>query len=217
MMIHIVRARPILTASIAVGLLSALIAPELISMNHWVSLVVSWNIGSCFYLFLTFKMMLQADPDQIRAYALRQDTGNYTILALVIFSAIVCLVANIMVLGISKNLEGNDKLFHILLAALTILTSWAFTQMMFAVHYAHDFYTALSKQRAPGLLFPGHDEPDYLDFLYFSCMIGTSAQTSDISLTTRSMRRVCLVHCAMAYFFNTTLIALTINIAAGFI
>ena len=217
MMIHVIRARPILTSSISVGLLCALIAPELTPINHWVTLVVSWNVGSCLYLFLTFKMMFEADPDNVRAHALQQDTGNYAILALVVLSAIVCLVANVMVLGISKNLEGNDKLFHILLAALTIITSWTFTQMMFAVHYAHDFYTALSHQKAPGLDFPGHEQPDYLDFLYFSCMIGTSAQTSDISLTTRSMRRVCLVHCAMAYFFNTTLIALTINIAAGFI
>ena len=217
MMIRVVRARPILASSIGIGLLCALIAPYLTTINNWVTLVVSWNVGSCFYLFLTFRMMFQADPHQVRAHALRQDTGNYTILALVILSAIVCLVANVMVLGISKNLEGNDKLFHILLAALTIITSWTFTQVAFAVHYAHDFYTALSNHKSPGLLFPGHEQPDYLDFLYFSCMIGTSAQTSDISLTTRSMRRVCLVHCAMAYFFNTTLIALTINIAAGFI
>jgi uncharacterized membrane protein len=88
---------------------------------------------------------------------------------------------------------------------------------MFAVHYAHDFYAAITDQKEPGLLFPGEDKPDYLDFLYFSAMIGTSAQTSDVSLTTKSMRHVCLVHCVMAYFFNTTLIALTINIAAGFI
>ncbi len=216
-MIRVVRARPILTSSIGVGALSALIVPLLVPTNNWVTLVVSWNIGACLYLFLTFRMMFEADPDQVRAHALRQDTGNYAILALVVFSAVVCLVANVMVLGISKNLEGNDKLFHILLAALTIITSWTFTQVMFAVHYGHDFYTALSNQKGPGLLFPGHEQPDYLDFLYFSCMIGTSAQTSDISITKRSMRRVCLVHCAMAYFFNTTLIALTINIAAGFI
>ena len=217
MMIRVVRARPILTSSIVVGLISALLIPQLTSTNNWVTLVISWNIGSCLYLFLTFKMMFEADPDEVREHALSQDTGNYAILALVVFSAIVCLVANVMVLGISKSMEGNDKLFHILLAALTIITSWTFTQVMFAVHYAHDFFTALSNQKGPGLLFPGHEKPDYLDFLYFSCMIGTSAQTSDISLTTRSMRRVCLLHCAMAYFFNTTLIALTINIAAGFI
>lgn len=216
-MIRVIKARPILSTSVVIGVVSAVLISTLTHHNNWIILVLSWNIGSCLYLFLTFKLMFEADPDKVRANAIRQNTGNYVILVLVVFSAIVCLVANVMVLGISKTMEGNDRLFHILLSALTIITSWTFTQVMFAVHYAHDFYTAQSNKGGPGLLFPGHEQPDYLDFLYFSCMIGTSAQTSDVSITTKSMRRVCLLHCVMAYFFNTTLIALTINIAAGFI
>jgi uncharacterized membrane protein len=66
-----------------------------------------------------------------------------------------------------------------------------------------------------GLDFPGTHSPDYADFLYFSCIIGTSGQTADISFCSRSMRRTGLVHCVLAYFFNTTLLALTINIASG--
>lgn len=216
-MIRVIKARPILSTSVAIGVISAVLIASLTQRNNWITLVLSWNIGSCLYLFLTFKLMFEADPDKVRANAIRQNTGNYVILMLVVFSAVVCLVANVMVLGISKTMEGNDRLFHILLAALTIVTSWTFTQVMFAVHYAHDFYTTQANKGGPGLLFPGHEQPDYLDFLYFSCMIGTSAQTSDVSITTKSMRRVCLLHCVMAYFFNTTLIALTINIAAGFI
>jgi uncharacterized membrane protein len=216
-MIRVIKARPILSTSVAIGVISAVLIASLTQRNNWITLVLSWNIGSCLYLFLTFKLMFEADPDHVRANAIRQNTGNYVILMLVVFSAVVCLVANVMVLGISKTKEGNDQLFHILLAALTIITSWTFTQVMFAVHYAHDFYTTQANKSGPGLLFPGHEQPDYLDFLYFSCMIGTSAQTSDVSITTKSMRRVCLLHCVMAYFFNTTLIALTINIAAGFI
>ena len=216
-MIRIIRARPILTSSIVVSLITAMVFPNLIPTNPWITLVVSWNAGSFLYLSLTFIMMVQADPDEVKSRALNQDTGNYIILMLVIFSAIVCIVADIMVLGISKSLTGNDRLIHIVLAAITIISSWAFTQTMFAVHYAHDFYTAHLNKQNPGLMFPGHDQPDYLDFLYFSCMIGTSGQTSDVSISSRSMRRVSLLHCVMAFFFNATLIALTINIAAGFI
>lgn len=216
-MIRLIKARPILSTSIFIGLISAVFISMIAQTNNWINLVMAWNSGSCLYLFLTLKMMIQADPAKVRANALRQNTGNSVILLLVVFSAIVCLVANVMVLGISKTMEGNDRLSHILLAALTILTSWSFTQVMFAVHYAHDFYTAQHSTEGPGLLFPREERPDYLDFLYFSCMIGTSAQTSDVSITSKSMRRVCLVHCVMAYFFNTTLIALTINIAASFI
>jgi uncharacterized membrane protein len=106
---------------------------------------------------------------------------------------------------------------HIALAVLTVLTSWVFTQFMFATHYAHEYYSALSRGLEPGLQFPGTNVPDYLDFVYFACVIGTSGQTADVSISSKPMRRVGLIHCVLAFFFNTTLIALTINIAASLI
>ena len=87
---------------------------------------------------------------------------------------------------------------------------------MFALHYAHDYILPASRGKDGGLEFPGKDEPDYINFLYFSCIIGTSAQSADINISTSAMRRTALVHSVLAFFFNTTLIALTINIASGF-
>jgi uncharacterized membrane protein len=104
---------------------------------------------------------------------------------------------------------------HIGLAAMTLVSSWAFTQLMFAQHYAHDYYAAEAKGCDGGLEFPGRHAPDYGDFIYFACVIGTSGQTADVSFTSRSMRRTGGVHCVLAFFFNTTLLALTINIASG--
>ena len=95
------------------------------------------------------------------------------------------------------------------------MTSWAFTQVMFALHYAHDYYSAQVRGQDAGLQFPGTDKPDYGDFLYFACIIGTSAQTADVSFSSSAMRRTGLLHCVLAFFFNTTLVALTINIASG--
>jgi uncharacterized membrane protein len=86
---------------------------------------------------------------------------------------------------------------------------------MFALHYAHDFYMTDQHGTHGGLEFPGEPAPDYADFLYFACIIGTSAQTADVSFTSRKMRRNGIVHCVLAFFFNTTLLALTINIASG--
>jgi uncharacterized membrane protein len=86
---------------------------------------------------------------------------------------------------------------------------------MFALHYAHDYYLALARGKHAGLEFPGGEAPDYGDFLYFACVIGTSGQTADVSFTSRAMRRTGLVHCVLAFFFNTALVALTINIASG--
>ena len=86
---------------------------------------------------------------------------------------------------------------------------------MFALHYAHDYYASEIRGQPGGLDFPGGHAPDYGDFLYFASVIGTSGQTADVSFTNRTMRRTGLVHCVLAFFFNTTLIALTINIASG--
>ncbi len=215
--IRLFQTRPLLTLGTLVGLLTWFCLPFILPASGWVRLVLSWNTGSALYLFLALKMMFQSPPDQARLHAVRQDDGNYVILALVILSAIVCLISIVMVLGISKNLQGADRIQHIVLATVTVLTSWFFTQVMFANHYAHDYYVHELSGEDPGLLFPGNDDPDYVDFLYFSCVIGTSGQTADVNMTTRAMRRLGLLHCVLAFFFNTTLIALTINIAAGFI
>jgi uncharacterized membrane protein len=83
------------------------------------------------------------------------------------------------------------------------------------MHYAHDYYVADTHGRPAGLSFPQEPAPDYLDFLYFSCVIGTSGQTADVSFTSKAMRRIGLIHCVLAFFFNTTVLALTINIAAS--
>jgi uncharacterized membrane protein len=98
---------------------------------------------------------------------------------------------------------------------LTILASWAFMQVMFALHYAHDFYAQQGKGLSGGLQFPGTDQPNYADFVYFAVVIGTSGQTADVSFSNTAMRKVGTVHCALAFFFNTSLIALTINVASS--
>ena len=88
---------------------------------------------------------------------------------------------------------------------------------MFALHYAHDYYLARQHGQPPGLAFPDTEEPDYLDFLYFAVVIGTSGQTADIAFASRAMRRVGMVHCVLAFVFNTSLVGLMINVASGLI
>lgn len=96
-----------------------------------------------------------------------------------------------------------------------MLSSWLFTQVLFALHYAHDFYATRGRRHQDPLQFPGTPEPGYRDFLYFACVIGTSGQTADVSFTGSALRSVGTLHCVLAFFFNATLLALAINIAAG--
>ncbi|MCX7174594.1 MAG: DUF1345 domain-containing protein [Proteobacteria bacterium] len=189
--------------------------PSAVALHEITRWIIGWNIGACLYLLLAARMMFWSSHERMRTRALQQDEGRIIILVLVVSSAIMCLGAIVAELGISKDIHGTLRYAHIALAALTILSAWAFTQVMFALHYAHDYYAAEARGNSGGLLFPGGHAPDYGDFLYFACVIGTSGQTADISFTTRTMRRTGLVHCILAFFFNTTLVALTINIAAS--
>jgi uncharacterized membrane protein len=88
--------------------------------------------------------------------------------------------------------------------------------MAFALHYAHDYYSPDHGSDArSGLVFPACEEPDYWDFLYFSTSIGATSQTSDISIKSRALRRLVTLHAVVAFFFNTAVLALTVNIAAS--
>jgi uncharacterized membrane protein len=126
-------------------------------------------------------------------------------------------------LGPVKTLEGWSKAAHLGLAILTVVDSWLFIHLTFALHYAHEYYfeRATSPDREPqlrgGLVFPGTEQPTYIDFLYFAYVIGVACQTADVSTSSAAMRAVALAQGVLAFFFNTAVLALTVNIAAGFV
>ena len=213
--IRLFLARPTLFSCILLGLLTVWLLPLLLPVHQVTRLIIGWNTGACLYLLLAARIMFWSSHERMRKRALAHDEGRIVVLALVVFAALMCLGSIVAELAVAKDLHGALRYGHIGLAALTILTSWAFTQVMFALHYAHDYYLAEARGACGGLDFPGGHAPDYGDFLYFSCVIGTSGQTADVSFTNRTMRRTGLVHCVLAFFFNTTLVALTINIASG--
>ncbi|MGZ5200088.1 MAG: DUF1345 domain-containing protein [Telluria sp.] len=212
---RILMARPYLCACALLGALTAALLPHALVSQTLTRLIVAWNVGASCYLIVAARMMFWSSHERMRKRALQHDEGRFAILTLVVLAALVSLGAIVGELAISKDIHGFLRVAHIGLAVVTLLTSWAFTQLMFAQHYAHDYYTAEAKGCCGGLEFPGGHAPDYGDFIYFACVIGTSGQTADVSFSTRSMRRTGTVHCVLAFFFNTTLLALTINIASG--
>ena len=100
---------------------------------------------------------------------------------------------------------------------LTILLSWAFMHTIFALHYAHEYYGERRDERIGGLNFPEDKEPDYWDFLYFSLVIGMTSQVSDVAVTSKVIRRVVALHGVLSFFFNLTILALTVNMISNFI
>mgnify|MGYP003704731081 CR=1 FL=1 len=187
--------------------------------TDWVwstKLLFGWNIAIMIYLVLTMKTLWATHQIHILKRAQQQDASKWIILLLVIFALVMCFIAIVVELS---HMPSNVmfKFGHLSLAILTIIFAWLFMHTVFAIHYAHDFYLAVAKHQDGGLDFPKTPEPTYPEFLYFSYVIGTSAQTADVSFTNSTLRMTGLAHGMLAFFFNTVLIALTINIGSGLI
>ena len=214
-LLRFVSARPRLFIAALVGLAVGILLPV-----DWVShpatrWLIAWNAGAGLYVALAAIMMIRSSDQRMRRRAQLQDEGQLAILALTVLAAIASLVAIGGQLVVVKDIHGPLRILHIALAAGTVLTSWAFIQVMFTLHYAHDYYAAVCHGRGAGLQFPQDEQPDYGDFFYFAAVIGTSGQTADVSFVSKPMRRVGSLHCILAYLFNTTVLALLINIGAS--
>ena len=210
-----IHARPRLFIATGAAILVGLFLPMAVASHSVTRWLIAWNTGTGLYVLLAAIMMIRSSTHRMRHRAQLQDDGQRVILVLVAVSAVASLVAIAGELVVVKDMHGFFKGAHIALAGVTVLSSWAFIQVMFALHYAHDYYAAACHGRAPGLQFPDDDEPDYGDFFYFSAVIGTSGQTADVSFVSKPMRRIGSLHCILAYLFNTTVLALLINIGAS--
>lgn len=211
------RARPHLVGSALFGGAIFLLVLAFVPLPGASATLIGWNSGVLLYLAVTWRQVSGADAGAIEGRARVLDQGRLAILAVVVLAAGAVLLAVGTQLSQVKSLHGTTRITHVLLAVLTIVTSWLFTQAVFAMHYAHDFYTARLRGAPDPLAFPGTPDPLYADFLHFACVIGTSAQTADISFNGSALRPVGTTHCIVSFFFNATVLALSINVAASVI
>jgi uncharacterized membrane protein len=212
-LLRIVRARPRLFTCAAISVVGPILAGILTNWRLTTRLLTGWDIGIALYLALVFHMMRGSDIDRIRQRAAQQDEGQFTILVLTVAAALASLAAIFAQLGSSAAANGGRPPVNLALASLTILLSWAFIHMIFALHYAHEFY---DETASGGLAFPGDDrEPDYWDFVYFSFVIGMTSQVSDVGVTSKQIRRTVAAHAVVSFVFNVALLALTVNLAAS--
>ena len=187
---------------------------HLLSPWSWSTcLLISWNIAIYGYLLLTLRKLWRTEHDHILQRAQQQDASKWLILFLVILTLIICFIAIVIEINhLPKN--SAIPIGQLSLSILTLIAAWFFMHTIFAIHYAHDFYLALEKDKDGGLDFPKTSHPTYPDFIYFSYVVGTSAQTADVSTTSRPMRVLLTLHLLLAYGFNTTILAIIINVAA---
>ena len=179
--------------------------------------LIAWDSGVILFLALTFVFMASADQTRMKRHALSHDEGKHFILLIAIGAAIASVAAIVAELAGAKSQLAEREAVKVGLAAGTIGLSWLFVQVIFALHYAHDYYALEDDggEHREGLEFPGDEPPDYWDFFHFAVIIGATAQTADVTIVSKALRRVSTVHSLIAFAFNTAILALMINLAAG--
>lgn len=210
------RPRVVLGAIVTVAAL--LLLPS--NLHGSVREAIAWCLGGGTYLTLAFRVMQGCHSDRIRTRAARQDDSGVVILVLILMAMFSSFAAIVGLLGVAKQATNEGKVLFVGLAAATIVISWFVTQVAFTMHYAHGYYApGLDPEKHSGaenaLTFPGGSAPDYWDFFYFATSFGAASQTSDVMINSKAMRRLTTLHAIVSFFFNTMVLALTINLAAS--
>lgn len=156
--------------------------------------------------------LLDADPDAMRRKAADNDANRQLMLLLTGIVSVVILIA----VGVAVSQHGGPSVAAIALLLATLALAWLFSNLVYAMHYAHIFYLGDGKGGdSGGLDFPDTREPGYWDFLYFAFTLGMTFQTSDVAVTNGEMRQTALFHCLAAFVFNLGILAFTINVLGG--
>jgi len=206
--VRVVYGRPRTFISIVLGIAAFFLLPG--SLRLVTRMLIGWDSFVTLYLLLVYSMMLRSGLTHIRRNAVLQDDGRFLILLVTALGAFASIAAIVFELGASHH---NTK--ALALATVTVALSWAAVHTAFALHYAHDYYRGA---KPGGLQFPSgdqHEKPDYWDFVYFSFVVGMTAQVSDVGITDRTIRRTATAHGIVSFVYNTALVALMVNIAAS--
>lgn len=186
------------------------IALYLLLSRFWrgpLAALVAWDGFVLFFLLVTYRVIADRSIDSMRRRAAELDARTSVIMILVVAAAFASLY------GISSNLDvlPGHPLSRVLLTGLTVLGSWSLIHTVYAVHYAHLYYSPPEG----GLIFPGAGEPHYVDFVYYSFVIGMTCQVSDVQVSETGLRRLTLIHGVLSFFFNTVILVLAVNIGAS--
>ena len=207
-------------AKLLIGLAIAAIVFFVFPLAHADTLsriMLSWDVFSFCLLCLYWIIFYTTSPLHIRKLAATEDTSRVVIFAVTIICASASMLAVILLL-ITKHGTPELKILHLAVAVTGMTLSWSLVHTVFAVRYAHLYYADHKTKpgtHAGGLDFPEEDKPDFVDFAYFSFVLGMTFQVSDVSVSLKKIRRMVLWHGLISFAYNVVIIALTINVVAG--
>jgi uncharacterized membrane protein len=216
---RVVRARP----NLAIGALCGVAAMALFgaTVPPLTGGILAWDMGCTVFLALCALMFSREHLHRMAADAARQQEGEWTIFWLTVGAVSASFAAIIEEFSAIKQAPHGVAAARVALLAATLLVSWLMTHTVFALRYAHEYYT--TSQPGPegkpdgGLDFPGDAPPDYWDFFYFAIVLGMTFQVSDVQITSRKLRRLATLHGLLGFLFNTVILALSVNIGASFL
>jgi uncharacterized membrane protein len=179
-----------------------------------------WDAGVFGLIAAIMFMVIRSTTEHMRLRAATQDPGRLVILTVIVAGSLVSVLGLVAVQKTLKGAGGDVSILPLATIVGTIVLSWFLLHIVFSLHYAHGYYgPAVDEDDADGLVggldFPSETKPDYWDFMYFSFVVGMTCQVSDVEISGRMLRRLALFHGVIAFFFNTIILALTINILAS--
>lgn len=205
---------------LVISIIPAVIIYVLLSgkeLNILVKIMIAWAVFELAYIITSWIVFFTKDPGQIREEAQKEDGSRTYVLILILITSFFS-VFTVLLLMLSQDTKQTPHIIYIPVAVSGMLLSWIMVHTIFGFHYAHLYYgndINDSSTHAGGLEFPEEKKPDYIDFAYFSFVIGMTFQVSDVDITSRIIRRMVLLHGLLSFGLNTFVVALTINLIAG--
>lgn len=200
-------------------LLSALVYTALFlsKIDLTSSIILGWDTFCVSMIVLSWILFFSTNEDELHDVVEEQDDGLKVIFTIVLIAVCFSLFGSLILLT-SKAESSFNKVFHTIVSLSPVLLSWTLLHTTFAIRYAHlyhDHNKLKTGSNVGGIDFPTKDHPDYIDFAYFSFVIGMTFQVSDVQVNSRGIRRFVLMHRLISFVFNTIIVALTINTIAG--
>ena len=180
-------------------------------------IILAWDTFCFCMIMLSWILFFTTTSSELCNIVEKQDDGLKVIFVIVLVAIGLSLFGTLLLLN-SKGESSFNKIFHTIVSLSPVLLSWLLLHTTFAIRYAHlyhDHNHLNTGSNVGGIDFPTKEPPDYIDFAYFSFVIGMTFQVSDVEISSRVIRRFVLMHSLISFAYNTFIVALTINFIAG--
>lgn len=192
-------------AGVTVALATALVMP---------TQALLWGSNSFFAVYLMFSLVRfsRASASFLQRHAESEDAPAWILFVVTLAVVSASLVSLFLLMA------GDDPgSLQSVATMVSVPLGWLTVHAMAAHHYAYEYYSGASQHAAHegGLKFPLKAQPDGLGFLYFAYVIGMTAQVADVEVTSRHMQKLVLLHGIFSFFFNTVIVAATVNVVVS--